>query len=96
MKKTLLIIPFLLFLSACGSRSILPEKSSVEVSREKANKKCKNLGTITGTSLSVKATQEVVLEDLKQEAANKGANYVQVKQFSDSGTSVTGIAFECP
>ena len=43
----------------------------------------------------VKGTQEQALGDLKREAANKGANYVMVKQYSDLGTSVTGIAYEC-
>jgi uncharacterized protein YbjQ (UPF0145 family) len=54
------------------------------------------MGSITGTTPTVKGTQEEALEDLKREAANKGANYVVVKQYSAYGTSVTGLAYECP
>lgn len=82
--------------SGCKSRSVLPDAKEVKVSREDADKDCKEIGTITGTTGSTKGTQEQALEDLKREAANKGANYVVVKQYSSYGTSVTGIAYECP
>lgn len=83
-------------LSACSSRSVTPDAEEVKVSREAADKDCKELGKITGTTMSVKGTAEEALADLKKEAANKGANYVVVKQYSDNQTSVTGIAYECP
>ena len=54
------------------------------------------MGKISGRANSSKGTQEQALEDLKREAANKGANYVVVKQYSDLGTAVTGMAYECP
>ncbi|MEO0335738.1 MAG: DUF4156 domain-containing protein [Pseudomonadota bacterium] len=86
------------WISGCSSRSVMPDKEEVKVSREAPDKgdKCKKMGRITGTSGSAKGTREEVLEDLKQEAANKGANYVVVKQYSPQGTSVTGVAYECP
>ena len=80
----------------CSSRSVKADSEEVTVSREDADKSCKELGKITGTTSSVKGTQEQALEDLKQSAADKGANYVVVKQYSSQGTSVTGIAYECP
>jgi Domain of unknown function (DUF4156) len=83
-------------LTGCASRSVLPDSQSVKVSREQPDAKCKEMGPITGTVASAKGTQEQALEDLKKEAANKGANYVVVKQYSAYGTSVTGLAFECP
>jgi len=86
----------LLGLVGCASRSVLPEVKEVKVSREAADKDCKELGKVRGTSLSAKANAEQALEDLKKEAANKGANYVVVKQYSDNRTSVTGLAYECP
>lgn len=82
--------------SACASRSVLPDVQSVKVSREAPSSKCNEIGKLTGNTESVHGTQEQALEDLKREAANKGANYVMVKEYSDYGTAVTGIAYECP
>jgi hypothetical protein len=92
----LLLIAIAMLLSACASRSVLPEVKEVKVSREMPSSSCKELGNITGSTGSAKGTQEQALDDLKREAANKGANYVVVKQFSSYGTNVTGLAFECP
>ena len=84
-------------LAACASRSALPLVKEVKVSREEPlSKKCREIGKLTGSTSSIKGTQEQALEDLKREAANKGANYVVVKEYSDYGTAVTGIAYECP
>ncbi|MGZ3723246.1 MAG: DUF4156 domain-containing protein [Bdellovibrionales bacterium] len=87
---------FCLTLGACASRSVLPEVKEVKVSRDEPSGKCKEIGKLTGTASSAKGTQQESLDDLKREAANKGANYVVVKQYSDYGTAVTGIAYECP
>lgn len=84
------------FLSACASRSVLPDQKGITVSREAPKKTCTEVGLINGRSGSVKGTEEEALEDLKREAARKGANYVVVKQYSGYGTSVTGIGYECP
>ena len=96
MRKTISFCLGLMVLSACASRSVLPDIKEVKVSREAPSAKCKEMGAITGTTTSAKGTQEQALEDLKHEAANKGANYVMVKQFSSYGTNVTGVAYECP
>lgn len=85
-----------LWLASCASRSITPNVKEVKVSREAPDKDCREMGVLTGTVASAKGTQEQAVEDLKREAANKGANYVMVKQFSSYGTSVTGIGYECP
>lgn len=82
-------------LAGCASRSVTPDVKEIKVSREAADKDCTELGKITGTTSSMKATAEDALADLKKEAANKGANYVTIKQYSDNQTSVTGIAYEC-
>ena len=94
--KTISLVIFSLLLGACSSRSVTPDTKEVKVSREDADKDCKELGKITGTTLSAKGTAEEALADLKQEAANKGANYVVIKQYSANQTSVTGVAYECP
>lgn len=80
----------------CASRSVLPDAKEVKVSRDAAPEECKEIGPINGRSTSVKGTQEQALADMKQEAANKGANYVMIKQYSAYGTSVVGVAYECP
>ncbi|MCB0391701.1 MAG: DUF4156 domain-containing protein [Bdellovibrionales bacterium] len=96
MKLIILFTIVSMFLAGCTSQSVLPDKEGVKVSREAPDKDCKELGTVRGNSISAKGSREEVLEDMKQEAANKGANYVVVKQYSDNGTSVTGIAYQCP
>lgn len=82
-------------LGACASRSVLPEVKEVKVSREAAGRDCNEIGMITGSTASTNGTREQALANLKSEAANKGANYVMVKQYSAYGTVVTGIAYEC-
>lgn len=94
--KWFAVVLLIFGLAGCRSRSLLADSKDVKVSREEAAKDCHELGTLTGTTLSAKGTQEQALEDLKKEAANKGANYVQVKEYSSMGTSVTGLAYDCP
>lgn len=97
MIRFLFALSVIVALAACASRSVMPDVKEVKVSRDNpSDKKCKEMGTITGTTMSTKGTQEDALNDLKKEAANKGANYVVVKQYSSYGTSVTGTAYECP
>lgn len=93
--RILILALLALGMSACASRSVMSDSKEVKVSREAAGKDCKELGAINGRTASAKGTQEEALEDLKKEAANKGANYVVVKEYSAYGTSVTGVAYEC-
>lgn len=84
-------------ISGCSSRSVLPDQKGVKVSREMpTNEACKELGTVSGLTLSKVPSEAEALEDLKKEADRKGANYVVVKQYSEAGGAVTGIAYECP
>lgn len=92
----LLVAPGLIFLQACSTMSNLPEQDNLKVSREEPSKDCKMISKLEGRSQSVKGTTEDALNDLKQEAANKGANYLVVKQYSSTGTAVTGLAYKCP
>lgn len=85
-----------LLVAGCASRSIKPAPDQVQISRELPGSKCKEIGVITGTTKTAQGTQDEAVDDLKKEAADKGANYVMVKQFSSYGTMVTGRAFECP
>ncbi len=89
-------------LTACTSMpttkamSPLPQNNNVRVSRVDPDSACKFLSKVEGRTQSVKGTRDEALGDLKQEAANKGANYLVVKQYSDAGTAVTGEAYLCP
>jgi hypothetical protein len=92
-KMTLLI---LLTTLGCASKPVLPIADSVKVSREPSSPRCRELSPVRGTSLSVHATAQDALNDLKKDAAEKGANYVVVQQYSGEQTAVTGVAYDCP
>lgn len=92
----LILVPLLLVLGACAHRSVLPDAKEVKVTRDAPAKDCREIGTVTGQVGTAKGTPEQALADLKQEAANKGANFVSIKQYSSYGTAVTGVAYECP
>lgn len=90
-------VGFFLLFCACSSKPILPDKKSVEVSREPAEKSCRELGPIYGKTLQTTGKlEELALEDLKSNAASKGANYIYLQEYSGIGSSVKGIAYDCP
>ena len=91
---SVLFIGMLAVLS-CSSRPIKLELDDVEVSRERADEDCKELGKVEGRTMTATGSVEEALDDLKKSAAAKGANYVVVKQYSQTGTAVTGLAYEC-
>jgi hypothetical protein len=91
-----LVIALGFFTTGCSSMSTLPEKENLKVSRDAADKDCHLIGKLEGRTQSKTPKQEEALEDLKQEAANKGANYLQVLEYSSLGTAVTGMAYHCP
>lgn len=98
-KKSLSSLIFILTLGSVGcvsKPSVLPRTSSLKVERvAPASKDCKDMGPVKGRIINKKAKPEEALEDLKMEAANLGANYLWVQQYSDSGTNVTGMAYLC-
>lgn len=68
----------------------------VKVSRDEVPSRCHEIGRVSGQSTSVHGSTEEALEDLKKDAARKGANFVKMGQVSDLGTAVTGVAYDCP
>jgi hypothetical protein len=76
--------------------SALPKDDNVKVARIEPAKECVLISKVEGRTTSTRGTPEDALKDLKQEAANKGANYLMIDQYSAYGTSVTGIAYKCP
>ena len=83
-------------LVGCGSPAIKPEAKNVEVTRGKVDSDCRSLGPVEGRTISAKATFEDALENLKLDAARKGATDVQIEATSAIGTAVRGEAFFCP
>ena len=82
-------------LGGCASRSLVPEKNNVKMSRENPPKGCEDLGKVTGATITATQKAEVALEDMQKEAAAKGATFVRIEQYSAQGTKVTGTAFKC-
>lgn len=94
-KKTLVIVS-LLALSACSSAPpVKPESKNVKVSRDEADSDCKEIGEVEGRNSSAHGDFDTALEDLKTDAAGKGANFVQIRQSGAMGTSIRGMAYLC-
>jgi hypothetical protein len=94
--KLTLALSILIFAAGCSSQPILPEADSVKVGRAKPSSDCTELGVVRGTTVTVKGTAAEALQDMKDEAAKKGATYVLVEQYSGHATAVKGIAYKCP
>lgn len=91
---TSFIIEIILF-AGCGTHPVLPETKDIKVSREAPKANCKSLGFIEGRVNRVNAKTEEAIEDMKQEAIRKGANYVKMETIGALGGSVRGEAFYC-
>lgn len=84
-----------ILISSCSSHPVLPTTSDIKVSRDEAAKNCKSIGAIEGRSNKINPDTEDVLEDLKKEAVNKGANYVKIETMGAQGGSIRGQAYYC-
>jgi hypothetical protein len=87
---------FIALVSGCGSHPIKPAAENIKISRDDADKDCREIGSVEGRNQSAKGTFETALEDLKLDAARQGANYVRMEQTSGTGTAVRGTAYLCP
>jgi hypothetical protein len=94
--KIILVSLFAVGLAACSSQPVTPQKNSVKTGRAEPDKSCRSLGSVKGITKKIKGTAADALEDLQQETANKGGNYVRVFEYSGTQTAVTGEAFQCP
>ena len=95
MKRIIVLISIGLFFGACSSVEVDPRKIEVELSREEADSDCKEIGPVEGRTITAKGTLDEAIEDLKKDAAGKGANYVVIKKTSAIGSSINGIAYLC-
>lgn len=97
--KYLLLIALALafvFASGCSSTPIVPEAKNVVVSRDNADSDCEEIGKVQGTVQTKSGTIEQAIEDMKLDAARKGANYVRMETTSAYGNSAQGTAYYCP
>ncbi len=84
-------------IAGCSSSPpIKPEGKNIKVTRDEVDEDCKDLGLVEGRNMSVNGTFEQALEDLKSDAALKGANVVKLESTSGTGTAVRGQAYLCP
>lgn len=97
MKTIFIPISFLcMFVAACSSTPpVVPSAENIKVSRDIPDEDCIELGLVEGRTIGTKGTFEEALEDLKKDAAFKGANFVQIEKTGAMGTSVRGTAFLC-
>ncbi len=100
-----------LLLVSCSHHSIQPTGDNIKVSRKAPKKACKLIEKVNARNTlsdqvtisqkknkiqSSKAKFESLLDELKLEAAQKGANFVQITTSSASGDAISGLAFICP
>lgn len=114
-KRTCLIAAAVLAIAGCSATALSPQAAAVELSPNPAPKGCKYVGNITGNQgnfftgswTSNKNLEQGAVNDVKNQAANLGANYVQLitnragvtgAQGGQSQTNVTmsGNAYRCP
>lgn len=93
--KNICYIILLSVLAGCASKPLL-EKSDVKLTRDEAAKDCQGFGSIEVKSLSTRPDQNKLMDELKEEARKKGANFVKVEGLGAQGTSVRGQAYACP
>ena len=88
---------FVSLVMSCSSTPIIPSADSIKISREvPKDPACKNLGRVQGKTISVKPDLNAAVEDMKKEAAYKGANYLVMETASVYETAVSGTAYNCP
>lgn len=95
MKTSFLVLVSLFFLACSQTPPVIPSAKSVDVQRKPAPKDCEEIGPVEGRISDAKGTFEQALDDLKREAAHRGANYVHLGASGAMGTSVRGVAYVC-
>lgn len=96
MKKLISIFALLfLGLAGCKGYEILPEKIEVKVGREVPDDDCREIGPVNGSVAKISGTSEEALENMKKDAARKGANFVLYDSASATGTAMKGVAYSC-
>ncbi len=94
--QSLLACSGLIVFSSCSHQAIVPEAKNVKIQREAPAKDCRSLGHVEGNVIRANGKIEDAIEDMKLDAARKGANFVQMGETSALGKNVAGIAYQCP
>lgn len=90
MKAFLIFI--ILFLASCQTY----HRSPVEVGEAyPRGRYCESIGQVIGMAGKKKNAEAQSIEDLKENAARLGGNYVRVIAVSAYGTAARGIAYKC-
>lgn len=95
LKIQILLVSLFLF-AACSTKPIVPRAENMTISRDNPPEVCKNLGRVQGRTVGTAPNLEEAVEDMKKDAAFKGANYVVMETASGYETAVAGTAFYCP
>lgn len=96
MGKLLIAWGLAVLLAGCSSQPLVPASENVKIQREEMDPACENLGALEGRSSSLKGEVEQAIEDLRLEAARKGATHVRLETTSGLGNSARGTAYRCP
>lgn len=83
-------------LAACSHQPVIPEAKNVKIARENPSSDCQELGRVMGQVKTMSGSIEQAIDDMKLDAARKGANYVRMESTGAMGTSASGTAFKCP
>lgn len=93
---TLLSFIFSFAFIACSHQALIPEAKNVKIQREAPAKDCRSLGHVEGNVIHANGKIEDAIEDMRLDAARKGANFVQLGETSALGKNVAGVAYQCP
>lgn len=85
----------LFFLGCSQTPPVVPDANQVQVSRKPAKNSCEELGPVEGRAIGHQGGFDEALEDLKKEAAHRGANYVHLGASGAMATAVRGVAYVC-
>lgn len=88
------MIPLIfLFLSGCAT-ALTTEGSKVKLMKNDPPSNCKEIGSVKGLTRGT-GDMEVAKNEMRNEAAEKGANYVRYESAQEA-VSASGTAFLCP
>ncbi len=85
-----------IFLNSCANQPVVPDGKSIKLARENPSSSCREMGKVYGKVSTSSGTVDQAIEDMKLDAARKGANYVRMEATGAMGTAVEGTAFSCP
>ena len=93
--SVLKITTVLALISGCAHQAIVPEAKNVKIARENPASDCREIGPVKGSVKTSSGSIEQAIDDMKLDAARKGANYVRMEATGAMGTSASGTAYQC-